>query len=218
MQSKSKKKSQVQRKDTIPRVVSLGVGFPKQLAVTHKYVDEFTLVSTLGVMANYRFRAAGMFDPNQTAGGHQPGYYDNLTPLYDHWVVKSSEIEVTFIPTTSPAVPAAFGIALNDDNVTVPTSFVSYEEGNSNVKVNYLTLDSGDVKRIRIVYTQKSIWPNGAMGSESQWGSATADPTEETIFNVFLQAVDQTSSAACFCVARLLYHAVWFELKDIVIS
>jgi hypothetical protein len=35
---------------------------------------------------------------------------------------------------------------------------------------------------------------------------------------VFLQAVDQISSAACFCVAKVTYHVIWFELKDLTTS
>lgn len=215
MQSRPKKKSQ--RKSVVP-TVKLGVGFPKQLAVTMKYVEEFTLTGALGVMANYRFRASGLFDPNHTGVGHQPGYFDNLTAIYDNWVVVGSTIEMTFIPTVSPAVPAAFGVALNDDTTTVPTSYVSYDEGNSNVKVGYLTIESGDVKKLRISYNPKAIFPLFATGNPGFWGSATADPGQETIFNVFLQSVDQVASAACYCVARITYDTLWFELKDIVIS
>jgi len=216
MQTKSKKK-QIQRKSKVP-TVKLGVGFPPQLECTLKYVDQFTLTAALGVMANYRFRASGMFDPNHTAAGHQPGYFDNLTAIYDNWVVTSSVIDVTFVPTTSPQVPAAFGIARNDDVTTVPTSFVSYMEGNSGVKVQYLTLDSGDVKRLVVSYALKDVFPGDAMSNPGFWGSATSDPSPETIFNVFLQAVDQVSSTACYCIARVTYHSTWFELKDIVLS
>jgi len=212
----SKKKSQKKVNAKVPRV-SLGVGFPKQLAMTMKYVDEFTLTSALGVMANYRFRASGLYDPNHTAAGHQPGYFDTMTSIYDHWVVVRSRIDLTSVPTTNPTTPAAFGIALNDDTTTVPTSFTAYEES-SDVKVNYLTYLPADVQRLTLSYSAGRSFPGDPLGNRGFWGDATADASEETIFNVFLQSVDMVSSTACFCVARITYEVVWFELKDLTVS
>jgi hypothetical protein len=214
MKKSLKSKKDLKKQAKAP--VYLGLGFPPQLGVTHKYVDEFTLTSALGIMANYRFRASGMFDPNHTAAGHQPSYYDNLTAIYDHWVVTRSTLEIVAIPTSTPAGPTAFGVALNDDTTTVPTSFVAYEES-SDVKVNYLTAEPGSVKRVSIVYNPNIIWP-GHVNNRAFWGDAVTDPAEETIFNVFLQAVDQVSTVACFCVAKVTYEVLWFELKDLVVS
>jgi hypothetical protein len=215
MKKSSKKSSKKNERMVVP--INLGVGFPMQLAMTHKYVDEFTLTSALGVMANYRFRANGMYDPNHTAAGHQPSYFDVLTGLYDHWEVVSSEVNLTFIPTTNPATPTAIGVALNDDTTTIPTSFVAYEES-SHVKVRYLTFEPGGVVKMNLTYSANKYFPNYTLGNRGLWGDAAADPAEEVIFNVFLQAVDRLSSAACFCIAKITYKVVWFELKDLVLS
>jgi len=209
-----KKTSKSKGKMIIPR---FGVGFPTQLFMSHKYVDEFTLTAALGVMANYRFRASGMFDPNHTAAGHQPSYFDTMMGIYDHWIVLSSEIELTLIPTTNPGTPTAFGIALNDDVATVATSFTQYEEDNQ-VKVNYLSYVPSTVARLRLSYDAKRVFAGDPMDNRGLWGGIASDPGEETIFNVFLQAVDMVSSASCFCVARVTYNVIWFELKDLTVS
>jgi hypothetical protein len=216
MSPKSKKRQPLQQrlqaKLKIP--MNLGIGFPEQVTMTHKYVDEFTLTSALGVMANYRFRATGMFDPNHTAAGHQPAYFDTMSSIYDNWVVQSSVIDLLFVPTSALSAPMAIGVALNDDVTTIPTTFVQYEES-SHVNVNYIPIQDASPRRLRVTYRSKNVFPFPVGG---EWGSATADPGVEVIFNAFLQAVDQVSSVACFCVAKVSYTAVWFELKDLTTS
>jgi hypothetical protein len=194
-----------------------GFGFPNQLEMKHKYVDEFTLTAALGVMANYRFRASGMFDPNHTATGHQPSYFDTMTGIYDHWLVTEATISLVVIPTTNPTSPTAFGIAINDDTTTTATTFVQYEES-SNVKVNYLTFNDSAVRRLTLKYSPSRQFIGDAKDNRGLWGGIASDPGEETIFNVFLQAVDQVSNSATFCVATVTYTALWFELKDLTSS
>jgi len=69
------------------RNVSLGLGFPKIVKMTHRYSETIRMVSSAGVPQFQRFRANGMYDPNQTAGGHQPLFYDQMSVLYNHWKV-----------------------------------------------------------------------------------------------------------------------------------
>lgn len=194
-----------------------GFGFPSQLIMKHKYVDEFTLTAALGVMANYRFRASGMFDPNHTATGHQPSYFDTMASIYDHWLVTEATINLVVIPTTNPTSPTAFGIAINDDTSTLATTFVQYEES-SNVKVNYLTFNDSAARRLTLKYSPARQFTGNPLDNRGLWGGIASDPGEETIFNVFLQSVDQVSNSACFCVATVTYVAVWFELKDLTPS
>jgi len=216
-QSKTITKKPAQDAPLLKVYFSPGFGFPSQLAMKHKYVDEFTLTSALGVMANYRFRASGMFDPNHTAAGHQPSYFDTMMSVYDHWVVTQAIISLVAIPTSALASPTAFGIAINDDTTTVPASFVAYEESSS-TKVNYLPIQDASVRRLTLKYDPREIFPGDPLDNRGLWGGIASDPGEETIFNVFLQAVDQVSTAACFIVAKITYTCVWFELKDLTIS
>jgi len=209
-----KKRQQQQQRPKLKVPLNMGLGFPDQLVMKHKYVDEFTLTAALGVMANYRFRATGMFDPNHTSTGHQPSYFDTLTSIYDNYVINESVIELTCIPSSALASATAFGVALNDDVTTVPTTFMQYEES-SKVNVNYIPIQDASVRKIRFSYRSVQELPFRVGG---EFGTASADPSIEWIFNVFLQAVDQVSSAACLCVAKVTYTAHWFKLKDLTVS
>lgn len=197
--------------------VHIGTGFPRQLCVRHKYADETTLTSTLGVMANYRFRTNGMFDPNHTSTGHQPSYYDVLAGVYDHWIITKSTISITMFPTTTVVTPYAFGLAINDDTSTLNTSYVAYSES-SFCKVKYIAVGNVAPKVLTMTWNSPLVFAGETLGNPELWGSVASDPTEEQIFNVFLQAVDQVSTATTLFVAHIEYEAMWFELKDLVVS
>jgi len=81
----------------IPRpVINTGAGFPQKMVMTHKYCDKVQLTSTLGVITNYLFSTNGLYDPNITGTGHQPAYFDQMTPIYNNYTVIMSRIKVTF--------------------------------------------------------------------------------------------------------------------------
>jgi hypothetical protein len=199
----------------VPR--QLGFNFPRRLAVTHRYVDQTAITSTSGVMANYRFRTNGLFDPNHTAAGHQPSYYDNLTAIYDHWVVLRSHIKLTAFPASTITIPIAFGVAINDDTSTANTSYVAYRES-SFCKLNYFAPANALPKTLEMEWSSRAVFNGDPLGNPDLWGSVSADPSEEQIFNVFVQAVDQIATAAIQLVAEITYETVWFELKDLVVS
>lgn len=54
-------------------------------------------ISPGGVIGQYTFRGNSCFDPDYTASGHQPQYYDQLATLYTRYRVYGSKITVSAI-------------------------------------------------------------------------------------------------------------------------
>ena len=88
----------------VPRpLVQYKTGFPKQLAITHKYSQEGRL-TYIGPNANVQYYAFGvncLYDPYLALGGGQPLYFDQLSAIYNHYTVMRSRIKVTFAVSTS---------------------------------------------------------------------------------------------------------------------
>jgi len=206
------------KKYSIPKRLPTFFGFPRQLVFKHKYCETVAVASAAGVMANYRFRTNGLFDPNFTQTGHQPSYYDNLAAIYDHYVVTSSRIVVTATQNASGAANTVFGVAINDDTSTTPTSIGQYGEA-TDVKMVYLGLGQSSGPGVVTMNWNavKAFGPN-PMANTSLLGTPTADPSEQQIFDLFVQAVDQTSSVAVNYLIYIEYYATWFELKDLITS
>lgn len=195
----------------------LGVGFPKKLQFTHKYMDSTTLTSTLGVMANYRIRTNGLLDPNATAAGHGCSYYNSLKLLYDKWLVIGSKIDVMFIPQSTALAGMACGLAINDNLSTTPLTYVQYGEA-SNCKVKYLSTGAVVPSKLTMNWSARKAFGGSLMSNNELSGDVLNDPVEQQIFNIFLQATDQASTVSVNIVIRVTYIAIWYELLDLVTS
>lgn len=194
------------------------VGFPNKLLMRHRYVESGSLTSTTGGLALQNFRANGMFDPNQTGVGHQPMYFDTLTGIYDHYTVISSVITVEFTPASSTTLPAIVGLMLNDDSTTTPgSSYAIAEQGGSVSKVLSAT---GNVNPIvlKSKFSAKGTFGGSVLANDNLQGTASADPTEQTIFTLFAQTLDLAGTTSTYWRVTIDYLAVWDELKDLAIQ
>jgi len=100
-------------------------GFPKSRRVKLKYVDEIGFASS-ALMQNYNYVANSVFDPNNTATGHQPMFYDQWSAVYTHYTVLASKITVTPIhASTTDVNPAYVGINLSTHSNALSTDFTS---------------------------------------------------------------------------------------------
>jgi len=192
---------------------SMGVGFPKMLKMTHKYVETVQLLSTSGIVAAYRFRANGMFDPNQTGGGHQPLYADQVKELYNHFTVIGSKITVRFIPTSSSAVPQHVGINLNDDTTALTSYQDISEQTQSRIKAIAYTPEKPVILTAR--YSAKKMYGGSILANSDLRCTGTSDPSEQAYFVIYSAPLDGSSSVGLYCSVTIEYICVWRELKDI---
>lgn len=193
------------------------VGFPKELRMKHWYVETLTLASTTGTPGFYLFRCNGMFDPNHTGTGHQPLYFDQLTAIYDHFNVRNSKITLRAAVPSTNSTPVCAGIFINDDTTTTPSNAQNCCELSSAV---YRVMGSKDCPEV--VFTKK--WSaNEAFGPASLndpelQGSASADPTEQQLYTIFVQSIDGSTTNRIDWTVTIEYDAIWTELKDIASS
>ena len=74
--------------------------FPPSMICDLLYVDSGTVSSTAATASTgseYAFRLNSLFDPNITAAGHQPRYFDQLTNIYQLYRVYKCSFEVQFL-------------------------------------------------------------------------------------------------------------------------
>jgi len=191
-----------------------GLGFPQRLTMKHRYVEQFRLASTTGILAVHNFRCNGMFDPNQTGTGHQPQYFDTLTGIYDHFTVIGSIIKVSVVKPSATELPIIFGVFLNDDTTTTPTVASQLCEQSSAV-YSQITLGQDHPTTLTAKWSAKKTFGGSVLGNDALQGSASADPTEQTLYSVFMQTVDGSSTSSLDMLVTIEYIAVWDELKDL---
>lgn len=198
---------------------SLGtaIGFPKMLKFKHRYSTQNTL-SDAGAVVHHAFRANGMYDPDYTATGHQPMYFDQLSALYDHYTVIGSKIKYTIVPVgTTVQVPYKIITWINDDTTTTGTVDALCENKFAKVRVC-----AGGVNPSKIVVTNtwsaKKFFGGSILGNDELKGTGSADPVEQSFFQISLRSLDGVSAVSVHFIVDIEYVAVWRELKEIAIS
>lgn len=202
--------------DTVPRglgtIVGTVAGFPRTLKFKHKFVQNTT---TVGSGEQYRrYRANGMYDPDQTGAGAQPLYFDQLATIYNHYTVVASKITVASTPlsqTTEDAYQVVLWI--NDDFTKTPNFNSVLEQQGSQSR-----LCNAQNPGTTYMSTSWSLWNRfrGRTGDSRFTGNSGADPSEQTGFEIIVRALDGgVSSVSVYHVVTIEYTAVWTELKDI---
>lgn len=204
---------------SIPRGIrSYTTGFPQQMSFNHKYCDTLKINTggAGGITGSYTYAANGMFKPDQSAAGHQPSYFDTISPLYTQFVVVASRIVVDFAQTSATS-PVQVGIYLDSDNGfaagTVP---VAMEQGSSSSLVN---MNSNGITRVSKSFSSKSYFGTKGLGDPSLLGTASANPTDLACFQIFVGSLDVAAAAQPVLASVTIYFdAIWTQPNEIQIS
>lgn len=198
-------------------MVNIGVGFPKRMTVTHKYTDGFIYLTSTGTKSNFNISCNGMYDPNLTAGGHQPLYFDQLTAIYNHYTVIYAELKATFVPTASTTTPLAYGVLINDDATVTPGNYnemMEQAQGSGAFTTAVQTKPPVIIKK----WSAKKTFGGSILGNTDLQGTVTSNPTEQSVFSCYIQPLDAVTTCTVNLIVEISYVAVWSEVKDIVNS
>lgn len=208
-------KRYARRKNAIPRtIVSTGLGFPKKMMMTHKYQETISLSIPLGVvMQKYFISANSMYDPNATSTGHQPLYFDQMTALYDHYVVVGSKITVTFPPAIDSNLN--IGIYVDDDASNSLTSSDTVAEQSLAVR-RLMTPTAVRPVTITKKWSAKKYFGGSILANTDLQGTVSANPVEQSFFMIYAQS--QVSPSATYSynpIVSVEYIVIWKELKEV---
>jgi len=198
-------------------MVKVGRGFPSRMTFTHRYVDNFTLASTLGSLDYHVFRMNGMYDPDFTSTGHQPIFFDQLTPIYEHWTVIGAKITFHIVPSTSSTYPAQFILFQNSaSGASFSSTSVIAEQNKATVRQSCM----GSTKPIvlKLKYSAKKTFGGSVLGNPDLQGTASADPTEISFAYLGVKANDPAVSCTFWVRVTIDYISVWDERKVIAQS
>ena len=113
-----------------------GKGFPDRLTTNVVYSDSFILDPSAVTPTPYKtYRLTSGFDPDNSLGGGQPTYWDQLATVYSRYRVNGAKITATFSKSstiTANEGPYICGIECSD-STSLPTT-------NAGVLISTLTL------------------------------------------------------------------------------
>lgn len=198
-------------------IVNLGLGLPKKVLVTHKYVESFSITGTTGAINLYSFSTNGLYDPNITGAGHQPIYFDQFSALYDHYCVIASKMVFKIMPSNASQTPIKVAYFINDDT-SLATSQVDAVAEQSLGKFIDIPAASNNTYTGRMKWGAKKFFGKGVLSNTDLQGTSSTNPTEQSNFTLVIQALDGSSTVSCLVQVWIEYITVWKELKDVAQS
>lgn len=205
-----------------PRVQSRILSIiPERRMVSLPYVETVTIDPPAGLTPQgYKFVCNGVFDPNNTGAGHQPMGFDQLTPLYNNFVVVGATIRATFTPsaTTTSASTYLVGIFKDKKNTGLP---VSYEEimemGRGPTRTaSYSSIGGDRVVSLRTGYSAKRDVPcTNPLDEPNQFNSSAANATIQPKWIVWAACLDNaTDMGPLNVLINITYRVVCIKPKS----
>lgn len=198
-------------------MVRFGLGLPKKCIVVHKYADICNLTSTLGALAIQRFSANGMYDPDITSTGHQPLYFDQFTPLYNHYIVIGSKISIEVCPQGNAEDSYLISLMINDDT-SVPSGNINALAEQSNGRWKMIPAHTTDTIKMSRSWSAKKFFGGSVLANTNLQGTVSTNPAEQSYYDVGLQSTLGGNTVAVAIRVNIEYTAVWRELKEVAQS
>lgn len=182
------------------------------MQVTHKYAHLYYASASAASYGTYVFRCNGLYDPDLTSTGHQPYLFDQLSSLYDHYMVKASRIKITVGNVLAQQRWAV--TAFIDDDGTFAGNFQTAVERNTTGKTVLMPAGS-DAKVLTQEWSlSKNFQVKDGLGLSRFQGTPTSDPTEVSTFVICFANSEATTQYVDILV-EIEYDTVWTEPADV---
>ncbi len=201
------------RKKSMLSLFKTGQPFPRSYYTTLKYCTSVSLDASGVTSAVHTMSANGMYDPDITGTGHQPLGFDQFTPLYDHYYVYATRCKARFIAGDTGAQNV--GISIDDNNSAITTLETIREQPDTVSTVLGGTNGNAAVKQLtKFVNIGKSL--GKSYKSDENKGTSSANPSEQTYFNVWQEPIIAgTDPGACTVQVELTYYVCFTERKQL---
>lgn len=194
-------------------------GFPDELVTTMRYSDIITLTSAAGAVTSNVFRMGSLFDPDSTGTGHQPYYFDQLSALYNNYVVLKSTLKVQFalqpnaIATAQPSGPSIVGIATDDDGTLVATPSTILEiPGSKSVFIGNAT-GGNNIRTLSVDYI-----PERDLGlsvdDDTVGATVSSNPSQNWYGVPFFAETGLASPSSVLCKVEIVYLVRFKKIKN----
>lgn len=202
------------RKMAIQRPI--GVRAPSTYTTTLVYYERASLTSTTGAFGTFAYNANSLYDPTTAVGGHQPMYYDQLTALYNKYIVNKSSFTYSFAPYSTTGGSTATAFCRVDDNASLGGGSVMYTQletrGTKHVFCPIYEDNQVYTRKLTATYDRKRYFKNF---ENSNLVGENSDPSKLIYFLVGVQSDDLTTTTTFMGWVKITYNCTFYSLKDI---
>jgi len=179
---------------------------------------------TADVIANHVLYASAIYDPDYTDSStpiHQPMGYDQISPIFNRWVVLGSKITVVF----SQANPASSNVLMlcgvrGSPGFTPITSTPSTIQEQGQSKWVQLGRDANQKATVVLFYSpQKHIGVQDPRDSDNLEGTISSNPTDNWFFHIWCtNAYPATTPTPIAAEVTIEYTVAWKQPEQLAAS
>lgn len=183
-------------------------GLPNSVLMKHKYVDSYSVSTTTSCNAQI-YRLNSMFDPYYTGVGHQPFYYDQMTPLYNRCIVYGVKVEIKASCGTNQSV---IGFKTQADTSAIASVSLALEKAD----VKYGLCNAGGqaiyLSRYYDINKLFGVSKQMVMNGEMDFSHDSANnPSRIWYLQIFAQHPDESTTSTSQYTVELTYYAKWID-------
>lgn len=197
--------------------------FASEFVCKFRYAELVTLATTSSVntASTYSYRLNSLYDPNYTGTGHQPYQFDQLTPIYNNYIVYRTGFKVTFRADFTTNGVFAGASVFADTNVTDSASGKTLSElrekavtqvrpiATQDNRQNYTSLQAL-VEMHRVFGLSKVAYE----GELDQYGAVyNASPSRTAYLELCIVDPGANTSSDCMVDVELEYHCKLYGYK-----
>jgi hypothetical protein len=187
--------------------------FPPNKRTKLTYEDLVTIAPG-NPRSSYVFRGNSVYDPDYTSTGHQPRYFDTYASVYEKYRVLASAIEVEVI-NGSAAAGMVFSVIPSTEVLTITTWPQAAEFPGAKVS-EIVPIASRYPFAIQHRRQTRSVC--GLMDREVEdedWAApVTTNPAQIWYWNLYFNAIDNTTNLALSLRVRLVYDVIFYDRTD----
>lgn len=212
------------RRRQAPRSIgstALARPFPDRYRFNLRYVQYNQLDPGVTSFAYNTFMVNSLYDPDVSGTGHQPMGFDQLTPLYNRYIVTGAKITTSFENSaTTVNAGVTVGITVHEGQTFYASTAQDVETLIEQGKTTYRMLSQaqgniGTVTLSRNISFRKEFAVQDLIGNIEQYGAlVTASPANGLFASVWAQASNYGQDPPyAACITKIEFTGYFLEPK-----
>jgi len=184
---------------------------PKKRKYTFNYSDAISVSAlAVGTMQGHAFNGNGLYDPDDTATGHQPRGFDQIKTLYRTYKVIASTIRVRFVGTATGA-GVFCGLLADPSSDSNPTTSTIYDAMEVYKNNGILTNTDGSRGIVELRDRRTTVSMQYNKDSDSSEALMSANPANTWLWRILVWNAHPTAAFTGVVFVDLVYEAEFSE-------
>lgn len=181
------------------------------------YSDSITLTTgTAGIYGSEQvYRLNSLFDPDLTSAGHQPLFFDQLSAMYNQYMVRGCKLELTFTDPSADGLEVAACIQNSRESYAIASKSPGTLGEQCMTVVKPLNNTGNQVTKIESYVDLRrveGVTKTQFEGNLSQYSAVTAaSPTLTPYLRFAVASLRATGGVTCVCNVRLTYYCQFWD-------